>query len=195
MVQTSGGVQSVTNSDGTITASPTTGNVVVSVGTLAAGSITDTPISASAAIQLSKLQAGTLTEFDALGTYSNATTNGKMAGFGATAAYTPTKTGKCILVYECLADNNTVGDGVQVDCRYGTGTAPVAGAAPTGTLIKGINWQMTSLGASAKQKFCLVVVLALTVSTAYWFDYAVNALTAGTAEITSSLISIYESLT
>jgi hypothetical protein len=88
--------------------------------------------------------------------------------------------------------NSTAGDGVTIDIRYGTGTAPINGAAVSGTLV-GIAQTSTSISALQKSGFCVAAPVAgLTVGTAYWFDVSVMAVTGGTASITGVTASAME---
>lgn len=88
--------------------------------------------------------------------------------------------------------NSTAGDGVTIDIRYGTSTAPINGAAVSGTLV-GIAQTSTSISALQKSGFCVSAPVAgLTVGTAYWFDVSVMAVTGGTASITGVTASAME---
>jgi hypothetical protein len=88
--------------------------------------------------------------------------------------------------------NSTTGDGVTIDIRYGTSTAPINGAAVSGTLV-GIAQTSTSISALQKSGFCVSAPVAgLTVGTAYWFDVSVMAVTGGTASITGVTASAME---
>src|SRR5438309_1082651 len=60
-------------------------------------------------------------------------TTGKMMGLAI--AVTPLVTGRLKIFVSGSAANNTINDGAAVQIRYGTGTAPVNGAALTGTAV------------------------------------------------------------
>lgn len=115
-----------------------------------------------------------------------------MMGLGGSAAIT-TKTSTRILITACFqAANSTINDGITCDLRYGTGTAPVNGAAVTGTLV-GIAQTRTSLVAADRGGMTLTgIVTGLTVGTAYWIDVSALAVTAGTASITGVTITAHE---
>jgi len=104
-----------------------------------------------------------------------------MAGYGQT--FTPSKTGRVLVILLANVNNNTAGDGVQAVLSYGTGAAPAANAALTGTQVGGTAKE-TSAAASASNEVALAVVLTgLTVGTTYWLDVAYSAVTGGTATI------------
>jgi hypothetical protein len=103
---------------------------------------------------------------------------------GLAGAITPVTSGKVLITVSGMMANNTVNDGVGVQLRYGTGTAPANAAALTGTTL-GVYKNFTSLTAALKSGFALsFVVSGLTLTTAIWIDCAVKAITGGTATIT-----------
>lgn len=104
-----------------------------------------------------------------------------MGGLGGTFAITPGVTGRVKIEISGQMANSTINDGVTLDLRYGTGTAPANGDAVTGTLA-GISQTATSLVAAQRSGFCLqAIVTGLTVGTAYWMDFSQLAVTGGTA--------------
>ena len=104
-----------------------------------------------------------------------------MSGYGQT--FTPSKTGRVLVLLFANVNNNTAGDGVQAVLSYGTGAAPAANSALTGTQVGGTAKE-TSAAASASNEVALaVVVTGLTVGTTYWLDAAYSAVTGGTATI------------
>ena len=130
------------------------------------------------------------------GTTTNFATSAAPAGTTSTAAYvmlglgsswklTPLNYGRVRLHINGQLANNTTGDGINVIIAYGTGTAPVNGAAVTGTTA-GINTIFTDLtglltnGAPFSKE---VIITGLTLSTAYWFDLQFKAVTGGTASV------------
>jgi hypothetical protein len=73
---------------------------------------------------------------------------------------------------------------VQWHVRFGTGTAPVNGAATTGTPLS--NTQSLVVPTAASQNFALsVVVTGLTLGVPVWFDIALMPTGGGTASITN----------
>ena len=103
---------------------------------------------------------------------------------GLAVAFTPTRSGKVYVTLSGSLSNNTATDGGRVQLGYGTGTAPVNGAAATGTACgprvigspSGTNNQQFTFAVS-----CMIT--GLTVGTAYWLDARVAAITGGTAAI------------
>lgn len=88
--------------------------------------------------------------------------------------------------------NSVISDGATVQLRYGTGTAPTNGAAVTGTQV-GAAQTMTSLVAAMRSGFSIGgSVSGLAPGTAYWFDIAILAVTAGTATVTGVTLDAYE---
>jgi hypothetical protein len=104
-----------------------------------------------------------------------------MAGYGQT--FTPSKTGRVLIILLANVNNNTAGDGVQAVLSYGSGTPPAANSALTGTQVGGTAKE-TSAAASASNEVALAAVVSgLTVGTTYWLDVAYSAITGGTATI------------
>lgn len=115
-----------------------------------------------------------------------------MAGLGATLSLTPAKSTRVRLVISGQMSNSTINDGVTLDARYGTGTAPANGDAVTGTLA-GIAQTATSLVALQRSGFCLqAIITGLTIGTAYWFDFSELAVTGGTAAAFGVTANVYE---
>jgi len=104
-----------------------------------------------------------------------------MAGYGQT--FTPSKTGRVLIILIANVNNNTAGDGVQAVLSYGSGTPPAVNSALAGTQVGGTAKE-TSAAASASNEVALAVVITgLTVGTTYWLDAAYSAVTGGTATI------------
>ena len=71
--------------------------------------------------------------------------------------------------------NATAGNTFTVQLRYGTGTAPVNGAAVTGTAV-GSAIQIQSVANNAQCGFALVgIATGLALATAHWFDIALTS--------------------
>jgi hypothetical protein len=114
-----------------------------------------------------------------------------MAGFAATI--TPTISGKVLMVISGIMSNGTINDGASIAIRYGTGTAPVNGAALTGTGSGSNNPSITSYTAGQGYPFtCIARVTGLTLNTAYWVDGIIQALTGGTATFANIGITLLE---
>ena len=115
---------------------------------------------------------------------------------GLAATITPTITGKILIIISGDFDNNTGDDGAQVQIRTGTGTAPLNGAALTGTTRGGlVKMVVTASGGSATTRvpFSLnSIVSALTLGTSVWVDISLAAITGGTARVRDISVSIIE---
>jgi hypothetical protein len=100
-----------------------------------------------------------------------------MMGLGATCVYTPSGSGRVLVNVTGGGSTNTSALAMTAGCRYGTGTAPVNGAAVTGTRFGGAaDQQLKSTGVPATvETFGFTDVLVLTPGTAYWFDVALAA--------------------
>jgi hypothetical protein len=119
-----------------------------------------------------------------------ASTTGVMMGLAG--AINPQTSGILSVQVSGTMSNNTANDGVNAQIYFGTGTAPINGAALTGTLC-GTKPQVTGMSAGQKVPFSLnCSVTGLTVNTAYWLDVAVSAITGGTASITDVSITAAE---
>jgi len=109
---------------------------------------------------------------------------------GLAIAFTPAKTGNVrVIITGEIANSGVAHDGASVVAAFGTGVAPVNGAAAAGTLL-GNRFDCTSVAGAEKFAFAIVDrVVGLVVGTAYWFDLQFLASTAGNATITD--ISYY----
>jgi hypothetical protein len=124
----------------------------------------------------------------------NATGTFLMMGLGTTCTFTPATTGK-VEVTMCGVCLNTGGDGTFLKGAYGTGTAPVNGAASTGTkwgVGADSEWTIKNASASQGLPFSMTQVLTLTPGTAYWFDLPLAESGGGTSEVTNIVCSLRE---
>jgi hypothetical protein len=95
-------------------------------------------------------------------------------GLGTSCKFTPTQTGTVLIFINGTLTNNTISDVTRAELTYGTGTAPSNGAAQTGTAIAVTN-NFSALAANAQTPSTLAYVISgLSLSTAYWFDAAVD---------------------
>jgi hypothetical protein len=119
---------------------------------------------------------------------STTSTSGVMMGLNQTL--TPPINGVIDFTIQGIANNSVNNDGVQISARYGTGTAPVNGAAPTGTPC-GAPQNVTSSSSAEGSAFSIrcSVNSALSLGTGYWIDVDVLALTGGTATIQGVSVS------
>lgn len=124
------------------------------------------------------------------------TTSATGVMMGLAASITPVVTGRLMIAISGTIDNNTLGDGAQVQIRYGTGTAPTNGASLTGTtaggLVKQINASLALLVPGAGPFALNAIVTGLTLSTAVWIDVSLARITGGTARVRDISISAVE---
>ncbi len=119
---------------------------------------------------------------------------GVMMGLGATPGFfiTPVRGSRVLVVINGYATNTVGLAQIQIQLGYGTGTAPVNGAALTGTAISNPVLvqasQATALGAFSVAG----VMTGLTPGTAAWIDLRVAALGGGTASVASLSVTAVE---
>jgi hypothetical protein len=108
-----------------------------------------------------------------------------MLGLGSTCKVTPATSGRIQLVFDGVINNSTAaGDGATITFRYGTGTAPINGAAASGT-VTGATPQFLTSTTAAKYPFGFTrLVTGLTVGTAYWFDMSLLRSVSSTTALT-----------
>lgn len=120
------------------------------------------------------------------------TTNTTGLMMGLAGAITPTNSGKVLVIISGTCSNDTILDGGSIQIRMGTGTAPVNGAALTGTAYGGKPRFSAAVAAEFLPCAVNAVVPSLTPSTAYWIDLGLAAITGGTASIADVSISAVE---
>jgi hypothetical protein len=109
-------------------------------------------------------------------------------------SFTPRFSGNFIVVIAGQVRDATAADGVTIQLRFGTGTAPSTAAAATGTpagapirFVSGVTSTTDTVG------FCIpCLVKGLTVGTAAWFDLSLLQVTGGTVAIQDINIVIHE---
>lgn len=100
---------------------------------------------------------------------ASGSTTGVMSGFGAACHLTPTYGARVFVTIQGTAQANS-NNIVTLDFRYGTGSAPSAGAAFTGTQV-GSSLAVQNTGGGLNLPFALhAVITGLSPGTAYWFD-------------------------
>lgn len=119
--------------------------------------------------------------------------SGIMLGLGSSCVLTPGATGKVRFSISGGVFNNTSNDGAILTLRYGTGTAPVNGAAVTGTIISGVfNTSIAAANNTIGFSFHSIVS-GLAIGTACWFDLALAAVGSGSiAQAVSLCCDAYE---
>lgn len=125
-----------------------------------------------------------------------------LVGSTPAATITPVATGRLFVIVSGLM-GNTTGNGSSVQLSFGTGAAPTAGAALTGTQIGQIETWTSLTGALTGQFVVHAIISGLAVpsfssarltgsSTAVWLDLAFNAVTGGTTTLTKVNICAFE---
>jgi hypothetical protein len=108
-----------------------------------------------------------------------------MMGLGAQTtpvAYTPSGGGKVIIIVTGVLVSSTASSSGIAGGRYGTGAAPVNGAANTGTAFgpaTDASVRSASVSATNGAAFVITDRLSLTPGTTYWFDLSVGSITSG----------------
>lgn len=118
-----------------------------------------------------------------------------MMGVGATVAYTPATTGIVLVTLTGWVNIAVATNQITVGARYGTGTAPVNGAAVTGTRFGSNTDLVCSPPAVTKYMSSpFTDILTLTPATAYWFDLALATSNAGDAVSAISITATFVEL-
>ena len=115
-------------------------------------------------------------------------------GLGSTIAVIPRKTGNFLINYSALIASSVTSDGYTAYCYYGTGTAPVNGAAVTGTRVgrTPLENDKVSGGGLAVSHGASGMMIGLTIGTQYWLDMSLLASTGGTATMYDVVITLLE---
>lgn len=112
-----------------------------------------------------------------------------MAGFAI--PFTPKVSGNVAVVIAGVGQTATAVTGFNVAGRYGTGTAPIAGAAVTGTAFPQGTLGVRPAVVSANTAWTLVGALTgLVVGTTYWFDVAYSTNTAADAVTIANISAV-----
>ena len=112
---------------------------------------------------------------------------------GLAGGITPTSTGRIMMLISGDVSNDTSSDGASVQCAFGTGAAPVNGAAASGTNVG--NPVKLVNGATPTVKIptlCQGIVTGLTPNIALWLDVNLAAISGGTATLADVTISAHE---
>jgi parallel beta-helix repeat protein len=120
---------------------------------------------------------------------ATASTTFVMMGLGTTCTFTPKGSGSVMAIVNCAYLTLTAVQGVSISPRFGTGTAPANGAAPSGTQFGVGSGTRTYKAASVSvpSPFACSAVLALTAGTTYWFDIAASTNTPGDNAVISAV--------
>lgn len=114
-----------------------------------------------------------------------------MMGLGGTATITPVVTGRIKITINGNYANTNLAAGTFLQLAYGTGTAPVNGAAAAGTAAGSLLGNSQDVAANANVFSLTWIVQGLTLSTAVWLDLQVKC-TAGTATVTNLAVVALE---
>lgn len=124
--------------------------------------------------------------------YATTSATQRMSGNGGACAITPLYSTRVNFQVLGVMLNNTANGGAQALLRYGTGTAPAANDAVTGTaLTGGLNLDTAPAGLVAPFN-ASGFATGLTPGTAYWFDMTAAIIGAGTATIANMQCSAFE---
>ncbi len=108
-------------------------------------------------------------------------------GLGNTSSWTitPVRGSRVLVTANGYATNNSGLAEAGIQLSFGSGTAPINGAAAAGTLM-GAETLVQASQATALGAFSVTAVMTgLTPGTAYWIDLRVRAISAGTAAVAS----------
>lgn len=143
---------------------------------------------------LSYTRATALATYQATPANPTGTTNTTGLMMGLAGAFTPTRTGNCMIIISGDITNGTASSGAKVQIRYGTGAAPANAAALTGTAVGNLVRYVGLAGSTTLEVpfSCNAVVTGLTVGTAIWIDIGLASITSGTASMKDVSISVIE---
>ena len=157
--------------------------------TIASGAVTSAKID-TGAVSADKLAAAASVQAQPADPSGTTDTTGKMMGLAG--SITPTFSGSVLLIVSGDVTNDTITDGAKVQLSYGTGTAPANGDAIGGTQCGG-RPSYDAAGAADRVPFSVnCVVTGLTLTTTYWIDLTLAAITGGTASVSNVSISAVE---
>lgn len=124
------------------------------------------------------------------------TTTASLVGvhLGSGYTYALSKTTRIMMIIQGVMGSNANGCGAIASIRYGTGAAPAADAAITGTDPGGeIYFNNPATDNSAAAPFNIIrITSGLTIGTTYWIDVIKKALTGGTANFGNIVITVLE---
>lgn len=122
-----------------------------------------------------------------------ATTNTTGVMMGLAQAITPNFSGRILIIVSGYLSNGTASSGAKAQIRHGTGTAPINGAALTGTADGNYVAVQNGTAPMAAIPFCMQVILTgLTIGTAYWVDVSLASITSGTSTLFNPNFSMVE---
>jgi hypothetical protein len=109
------------------------------------------------------------------------------------ASFTPTRSGKILIIASCIVNNPTSGVGVTIRGRYGQlGSAPAAGAAVTGLQFGRTQRTLQSGTTQFDTAIIHTRLENLTLFASYWFDFSIQDAASGNATIQDCQLTIVE---
>ncbi len=112
--------------------------------------------------------------------------------FGWGLAFTPTYSGRTLVVIGAEVSNLTASEAQTLTLQYGTGAAPANGAAVTGTQAGAYFSTPQGQGAAIYIGAHFAALVSLTVGTTYWFDLSCAAISGGTVTTAGLNFSVIE---
>ncbi|MEM3844811.1 MAG: hypothetical protein QXU98_03820 [Candidatus Parvarchaeota archaeon] len=112
------------------------------------------------------------------------------AGLGVT--YTPSTTGRILIIVTGQVGNTNANEGANIQLAYGTGTSPTNGSQATGTVLGNSYAVMSGINNQYFPFTFTYVLTGLTIGTRYWFDLQANVIGSGNVMIQSVTVLIVE---
>jgi len=120
------------------------------------------------------------------------TSSSTLVMMGLGGSVTPARSGQVLFASTGYIANSNLGYACGWQIYYGTGTAPVNGAAVTGTAAGSLSIGYSSANAADIPVSAGGIVTTLTPGTTYWYDMAVEHFTGGTCSLGSLSIGAFE---
>jgi hypothetical protein len=114
-----------------------------------------------------------------------------MMGLGSTCTITPVYSGRIWVEFQGTVTNSTNGNIAGFNFRYGTGTAPVNGSAPAGTIVGSTLQASVPTGGQLIPFKAGGIVTGLSAGAAVWLDLLLAA-SANTSTMTNISCSAFE---
>jgi hypothetical protein len=104
-----------------------------------------------------------------------ATSSTSLVMMGLAVPYTPSSSGKVIVVISAVVSSLTAASNVNIGGRFGTGAAPANGAAVAGTRFGGTaDPEIGTALSPVMRSISFADLLSLVAGTAYWLDLALS---------------------
>src|SRR5260370_34607452 len=102
---------------------------------------------------------------------------------GVAVAIAPTNSGKLLILVSGDCTDSVISDGAAMQIRYGTGTAPLNGAALVGTAAGSVVKSNDAAAAGNSPFHLNAIVSGLAISVAAWVDICLPAFPAGKSNV------------